>query len=566
MQHCVIRVSVLRHPRPGNDLGTYMCASRQILNLEVTLRNTRAPIIGALIAAIAVVTGCGLTATSPADGRLVLADSQPLDDYNPLLGYGELGVSPIYEGLLKPSAHDDTHLPALVPALAEAKPTPIGPSQWRVPLRPNVSFSDGTQFDAEDVVATYRAARDPRVAASIATDITAIGDIRADGPLAVVVRMATGAAPDPYLLLGIIPSERVETRPAADWALNTTPVGTGPYTLDSLRPDQAVMTAREHYWGTPPSVSTIIYTYTPDDNTRVQRVIADEVDGTAIPPRLAAALKRNPDLDVRATATADWRSVSLPAGNPFTADRAARLAMNVGIDRDGIVRDVLGGNGEPAHSPVPRVYGELYEPSAHYRFDTTAANELLDEAGWKRSSDGVRVRNGARAAFTLLYPAQDSVRRDLAMSFGAAMKPLGIAVTLRGSSWDDIDTRLHNDAVLLGGGETPYSTDAQIFTTLHTRLPNSSPYANPGNFTAPGLDTSLEQARDSSPGAARTAAYRSAQIRYHRQPSAIFLAFVHHTYVSRKGAFAPAPPILEPHSHGVTWGPWWNLTDSERTR
>jgi peptide/nickel transport system substrate-binding protein len=42
------------------------------------------------------------------------------------------------------------------------------------------------------------------------------------------------------------------------------------------------------------------------------------------------------------------------------------------------------------------------------------------------------------------------------------------------------------------------------------------------------------------------------------------LVFLDHTYVSRDTEFTGSTPILEPHSHGVGWGPWWNLRDWTR--
>ena len=79
-----------------------------------------------------------------------------------------------------------------------------------------------------------------------------IASIAADGPAAVTVTMATDADPSPYLLLGIVPSEKVQPDPVANWTLNKAPVGTGPYVLKSLDPDQAVLEARDDYWGEKP--------------------------------------------------------------------------------------------------------------------------------------------------------------------------------------------------------------------------------------------------------------------------------------------------------------------------
>ncbi|HEY9311865.1 ABC transporter substrate-binding protein [Williamsia sp.] len=519
----------------------------------------------ALLAAAGLLVLAGCSSPSVEDSRrIVLADSQPLGGYNPVAGYGALGVSPLYEGLLRPAADTDTALPALVPSLADSTPENVGDRRWRLTLRPGVTFSDGSALDSADVVATYDAVRNPVVASEVSAGLAPVVDISADGPDAVTVTMNTNADPSPYLLLGIAPSEKVENAPAADWALNTKPIGTGPYTLDELQSDQAVMTARSDYWGDLPQVTTLVFTYSPDDNSRSAQISTGEVDGGSLPPKMIEALEGRDGVDVVGVRSADWRGVSFPSGNAFTADPQARLAMNYGIDRAAMVADVLAGQANPASTPVAAVYGDAYNPEAVFDHDPTRAAALLDSAGWRPGDGGIREKDGSPASFELLYNAQDTLRRDLAVAFAAAMKPLGVEVIPRGSSWDDIETRLEGSAVLLGGGETPYSIDSQVYNTLHTRVPDSSPYANPGNFTAPGLDQLLEQARASATTPENNARYREIQAIYMAQPSSVFLAFLDHTYAYRDLGWEQTAPILEPHSHGVTWGPWWHIAAWQR--
>lgn len=512
-----------------------------------------------LLLAGPVLAGCSGGSSAPSSDQIVLGEGQDLGDFNPMLGYGQLGVSPIYEGLLIPAADGDDRVPDLVPSLAESIPEQVAPRTWRVVLRSGVTFSDGTAFDAEDVVATYRAVVDPRVAADISTDFASIVAVESDGPQAVTVRMDTDADPSPYLLLGIVPSERVETTPAAEWAINTAPVGTGAYALESLEPDQAVLAVRENYWGETPSVRRLVYSHVPDDNTRAQRIGTGEIDGANLPPRLADGLTDRDGIEVVAVKSADWRGVSLPNDNAFTADPAARLAMNVGVDRTAIVDEVLIGKGEAASTPIASVYGDAFDESAQFGLDADRAGSILDAAGWRKGADGIRGRGGARASFPLLYNASDTLRRDLAVAFAASMKKIGVEVLTRGTSWDEIETKMTSAGVLLGGGATPYSIDSQVYDTLHTRVPDSSPYSNPGDFTAPGLDETLDAARESAPGPENDERYRRIQQIYVKQPSYVFLAFLHHTYASRGAGWKHDAPILEPHSHGVTWGPWWNL-------
>ena len=143
--------------------------------------------------AVLIAAGCSSGSSSGAD-QVVLADGQELGSFSPMLGYGQLGVSPIYEGLLRPSADDDARVPDLEPSLASAAPESLGDRQWLLPLREGVRFSDGTTLDAADVIATYDAVRNPTVASEIATDYAPIASIAADGPTAVTVTMPSPVA------------------------------------------------------------------------------------------------------------------------------------------------------------------------------------------------------------------------------------------------------------------------------------------------------------------------------------------------------------------------------------
>lgn len=126
-------------------------------------------------------SGCGANAPEAAEtDTVVLADSQPLGQFNPITGYGELGVSPLYDGLLRPLSTSDAQLPDLVPALAASPPKSSEDSTvWDVELRQDVQFSDGTALDADDVVATYEAVLDPASASGIAAAYSMIENVEA---------------------------------------------------------------------------------------------------------------------------------------------------------------------------------------------------------------------------------------------------------------------------------------------------------------------------------------------------------------------------------------------------
>ena len=527
--------------------------------------------LAALLAAGLVLPGCtnagAGTQPEPVD-EIILADAYELGGYNPISGYGELGVSPIYEGLLGLDSSGDDALPGFVPVLASAAPLAnADQTVWTVSLRPNVSFHDGSSFGPEDVVATYQAVLDADSASPIASAFEMIEsvDTAEDARDQVVFTLKYPYADFPArLLLAIAPSELVGGGLATESSLNREPVGTGPYRLVELAADKAVFEAFGDYWGEQPQVRRLTTVYLPDDNTRVQRVAAGEFDGTIVPPVLAQAFDGNPDYQVVAAHSADWRGISFPADVAFTQDPQVRIALNHAVNRQAMIDTILVGHGIPAYTPVSPIYTAQFDPAAAFDYDVDKAVELLAAAGWTPGPDGVLTKGGERAAFTVAYRPTDTLRRDLATAFAADMARIGVAVTLEGLDFDHIEPRVTELGILLGGGDKPYSLDTQVFAALHTRIPGTAVWDNPGNYGSPELDALLAQARRSGDQATRDALYHQLQSQYLANPSYVFLVFLDHTYVVRNSDWQRGPLVVEPHAHGVSWGPWWDLAKWRR--
>lgn len=514
-----------------------------------------------------VASGCSAPSTGgdATPDRLVLADSTDLGEFNPVAGYSATGVSPLYEGLLRPSAEDDTRLPTLEPALAASDPVISDDGRtWTVTLRDGIHFHDGTDLDSGDVAATYRAVTDPASASPSADDYTLIDHIDTPDESTIVFHLdAPNREFSSRLLLGIAPGERLTGGPATESSLNTEPVGTGPYRLDALSPTEATLSADPDHRDGAPAVTTVIIRSVPDENTRAQLLLTGEIDGAPLPPRLAAGLDGRNGISVVSANSADWRGVSLPMSDPFASDPAARRAMNVAVDRDAIVDQVLAGEGQPATTPITDAYPEHVpiefgpdDPAAR----TARAGELLSDAGWEPGPDGIRTKNGARAELSVAYHADDSVRRELAAAFADQMRPLGIAVEPRGTSWDEIEANADSAAILLAGGDNPYTIDTQARRALHSRTPASGPFDNPGGYRNPALDAALDRLREPGNRTPADELYQDVQRAYGDDPGYVIFATMRHTYAVRDTGHTGPAPILEPHTHGVTWGPWWALS------
>ncbi|WP_280267263.1 ABC transporter substrate-binding protein [Nocardia wallacei] len=510
-------------------------------------------------------TACAAPQSNSRTDRFIVIDTEELGNFNPLLGHGKTGESKIYDSLYRVQEGVDDRIPEAVAVLATGAPQPVDGdySRWVVRTRPGVHFSDGSTFGPEDVAATYNSVIDPAFASPIAADYEFLRRATATGPDTVEFQL-NGPYPDfdHRLFLAVAPAEAFARPGPADRSeLNHHPVGTGPYALTELRPDQAVLTARDDYWGERPQVRTFVVRRTDDDNARAAQV-RDGADGTRLPAELAEGVARNGFRVVTATAN-DWLGISLPTGNPVAGDPAIRRALNRAVDRNSMVEHILQGAGRPTSTLIGRIYGDAYDPAQDFAFDPAEAEPILDAAGWRRGTDGIRARDGRRAAFEIAYYPTEVVRRDLTMATVSDAKKVGIEITpVAVDKKNMTPDYLARTPFMVGGGGQPYTIDSQLYTKFHSRYaaPSAgSKWDNLSDYVNPRVDAILDAARVEPDPRRRAQLYRQFQAEYHADPAMLTLVSENHVYVVRDKGFRIPPTALEPHAHGVGWGPWYSL-------
>ncbi len=515
------------------------------------------PLLAAALSAALALTSCSAP-SSGAKGNaknVVLGVSAEPETLNPILGYAPDGAAKIFDGLVAYDADLN-----LVPSLAKKLPeTSDGGKTYTYHLRKGVTFHDGKPLTSEDVAFTYRKVLDEDVNSTIRSDFAAVESIETPDKYTVVFHLKYPYAPFPKrTTLGIVPEHALAGKDIDSAAFNRDPIGTGPYEFVKWRPgDRLVLKANEQYWGGAPAVRRVTVAFVSDANTRAARLAAGELDGAALPPKLARGFRNDDSLVVRERKTADYRAITMPMGNPVTSDRAVRRAMNIGVDRQAMVKGILLGQGVPAYGPLPPAH-KWYEKSIERPYDPAKAKRILQQAGWTMGPNGVRVKDGQPARFTLLYPAGDTLRKDVAVAFADQMSKLGIDVKVQGLGWDAITPRMRQDAVVFGGG-APYDPDFVAYGIYHSSVAGEG-FLNPGHYDNPRADELLEKGRHSADPQVRERAYRKLQKVQARNPAMIFCVYLRHLYVMRD-AWNGIKPQVEPHAHGLLHGPWWNLAD-----
>ncbi|ALG12534.1 ABC transporter substrate-binding protein [Kibdelosporangium phytohabitans] len=513
-------------------------------------------VLGFVLLGALAVAGCSVPEQGPAGPpAMVIGAGQEPDNLNPILGYAPDGSSKVFDGLVD----RDARL-ALTPRLAQRLPeaSPDGLT-WTATLRQGVKFSDGTPLSAQDVVFTYKSVLDPKVNSTIASRYDAVAEVTAPDDSTVVFKLKYAYSPfAQYLTLGIVPRKAFDGVDVNAAPFNTAPVGTGPYTVSQWRKgDRMVLKANDGHWDKAPAIKTVTFVYVTDDNARATRMASGEFDATVLPPRLARTYTGRAGYRLVQNPSADYRGLGLPSALPFTADPKVRLAINTGINRQAMIDTILAGAGKPAATPISPYLDEWYDPAATFDFDATAAGRLLDDAGWRIGPDGKRAKDGERARLPILYPAEDSLRKDLALAVGSDLAKLGIDAAVEATTFELILKRQKEAAAIWGGGD-PYDPDSAAYTLLHSRYSGQPGYVNMTLYNNSQVDAALDTARKSLDPAVRKQSYRDFQKVFTGDPGWAFLVFLDHTYVMRD-KWNGIESQVEPHDHGMVHAVWWNL-------
>ena len=488
--------------------------------------------------AMVVVAGLGLASCAPAadsESTLTFAVdganlASHMDPHATQLDIGALVQRAAFDSLVFQTADGE-----FVPWLADGYEVSADDLTVTFTLREDVTFHDGEPFNADAVVANIEHVIAPdtasaQAAASIGWDSEnpddgAFESVEATDEYTVVFHFRR---PFVSFLQGIASTNLGMYSPVAlaehVGELKTggpgISVGTGPFVLSEMTPDQEIVyTANPDYlWGpggstattAPPAIDRLVVRVVPEEAVRLGAFDAGDVDalGRVTPAGLE-----------QITADAEVHATSLP-GLPYSLylntkrgvfqDPLVREAFSIGFDIDTPVEQIFFGQVQRAWSILAPTTPNSYDASLEgsWPYDPDAAGELLDEAGWtERDADGYRVKDGVRlsAQWASWTPVKDdnaaladSIQNDLkAIGFELIREPLEPAQYNERYATLDFDL---TDWGFSGG-------DADILRNhLHT-----AGFQNASAVSDPALDTILEEAVATSDPGVRQQLYTEVQ-------------------------------------------------------
>lgn len=474
-------------------------------------------------------------------------NSEPASGFDPAYGWG--AGEHVHEPLIQSTLTVTTKDLEIDYDLATDMQVSEDGLTWTVTIRDDVKFTDGEPLTAEDVAFTYNTVK----SVSSVNDFTMLKEAVAVDDTTVEFHMEREYSIWPYTMaiVGIVPEHAY----GPDYGSN--PIGSGRYIMKQWdKGQQVIFEANPDYYGEAPKMKKVTVLFMAED-AAFAAVLAGQVD---LAYTAASYSEQSVDgYELLSFASVDNRGFNLPVveqttdadgnviGNDFTSDVLVRRAINIGIDRDQMIENVMYGYGSAAYSVCDGM--PWYNEEAEVSYDPEAATALLDEAGWVMGADGIREKDGVKAAFTLMYPASDSVRQALAADTANQLKALGIDVTIEGVGWDVAYTRALHEPLMWGWGA---HTPMELYNIYHTVEGGSAVYSPYANET---VDKYMDEALAADSLEESYELWKKAQwdgetgITQEGDIPWIWLANIDHLYWSRENLNV-AEQKLHPHGHG----------------
>lgn len=394
--------------------------------------------------------------------------------------------------------------------------------EYTFELREDVTFHDGTRFDAAAVKFNFDRIHDAKHALLARDDIGPYESSEVLDTFKLKLRFSTPYAP---FLVNLSKSSLGIVSPAAIAKYGETvglhPVGTGPFRFASLEaPSEIVLTRNEAYrW--PPAGSAhegaallgrIVFKNVPEEATRVA-VLLNGQAGAAdlIPPQNLLGLRKSPDYQVVQGELLNHNyALYLNVTRAPWNDLRARQAFRDALDIDTAVRTIYLGTLERAWSPLsPSIFGydkTLVKSSKH---DRARAEQVLDELGYAKGTDGIRQKDGKRLTVVLLDTQGNREKRlDLQTVFRRQLRDVGIELRIDNQPGGAYLAKASaGDYDLIAASQ--FASDPDVLRRIHT--PGHRSAASVSRVDDPELGALLTQGYQALTAEARVEPYKKAQ-------------------------------------------------------
>lgn len=417
----------------------------------------------------------------------------------------------LYQRLVEFDAHA---MP--VPGLAQWRE--LSPVQYRFELDSGARFTDGRPVTASDVKATYEYILDESNGSPHRISLKNIKRIGVENERVVIFQLREPDVLFPgRLVIGILPRELIDS----EHPFNRTPVGSGPFEFLSW-PDRNHLRLRRRDDG-----QELEFVEVSDPTVRVLKLLRGEIDMVQndLPPELVEYLRDRPEVYVKTARGSNFAYLGFNLEDDVTGDLNVRRAIAHAIDRQSIIRHVLGNAARPASSILPPGHwaGDPSLPLIGY--DPGRARRILEQAGY----------HGDNAPRIVYKTSTDPLRLRLATVIQQQLTEVGITMELKSYDWGtfygDIKSgRFQMYSLMWVGIKLP---DIFRYVFYSASVPPDG--ANRGRFSSPVADSLIERAESEMVLGRKARLYRRLQEYLLEKLPYVPLWYEDHVFVARRG-------------------------------
>jgi len=245
---------------------------------------------------------------------------------------------------------------------------------------------------------------------------------------------------------------------------NANPVGSGPFIFQSWGgPNTNIdYKANTNYFGPKPKYDNLVISYFTSYSAMALALQAGQIDygGPLIPPALISQLSSTPGVQLIEKPEVRYNHLYFNifptgSGNPTLRDRVVRIALAHAVNNTELCLAALEGYCATVNVPMPASLTYWINPNIKpYDFNLAEAAQLLDQAGYKKGSDGIRASpTGVRMSYTIEIPSDYTYLYRAAQIVAGYWKQIGIDAT---AQILDVTTLANNNA--------NWQFDAQMWT------------------------------------------------------------------------------------------------------
>lgn len=327
------------------------------------------------------------------------------------------------------------------PWLAESWDISKDGKEYVFHLRKDVEFSDGSKFNAAIIKKNFDTILDNRKQHEWVELINQIKNTEAVDEYTFKLTLHNSYYPTLQELTYIRPLRFVGEAAFPD-SQDTfkdglkSQIGTGPWVLSEYKKNEfTVFTRNEKYWGTKPKVDKVVVKVITDGESRVLAFEKNELDfifgNGVISQDSFQFLKDSGKYETKLSEPTATRTLLFNTNKEATKDHKVRLALNYAFNKQAVIDNIFYGMEKKADTLFPPVLEYTKIDINPYDYDVAKAEQLLDEAGWKKvEGKPFREKDGKELQLEFLFNSTDNIQKSIAEFVQGDYRKLGIDIKL----------------------------------------------------------------------------------------------------------------------------------------